>query len=170
MSETEGAGDSHGFFAEGDLELVEEARAEGDGSTAAAPRGVSFTVSGSGKSQCDGEYRQEGTNSGKPMFKQVGGTGLIYFASFWKLNDETNVHGWWVFLCNARHSSLSLSLFSLRAQSLAGTDAKHRLIVIERSFRWPRYYSVRDSTGDEPPTGQWTTHGYRWVSRVESLR
>eukprot|EP01043_Picozoa_sp_COSAG02_P007258 COSAG02_NODE_215_length_28614_cov_43.077047_7_plen_1563_part_00 len=184
-SNTPGDEESYGFFAEGDVELVEGARAEegrpithhylpvgtrvvrgpdwewGDqdggaggtgtivehesdrwtqvtwdrtGRTAsykngmdrrldlqevggtAAPRGTAFTVSGSGKSRCNGPYRQEGSNDGKPMYKQVGGSGLIYFSSFWKLNDETNTHGW--------------------------------------------YYSVRGSTGDEPPTGQWTTHGY----------
>jgi hypothetical protein len=53
-----------------------------------------FTVSGAGKSECNGHYRQEGTHAGKPMYKQVGGRGLIYFAGFWKLNNTSTIGGW----------------------------------------------------------------------------
>lgn len=74
--------------------LARRGRAGFGGGGAGLQVDPTFAVAGCGMSQLNGQYRQDGTNASKPTYKQVGGTGLIYFNGFWKLNHLSSVGGW----------------------------------------------------------------------------
>lgn len=60
------------------------------------PQDCVFQVSGAGGkgSVVDGQYKHFGSMEGKPMYKQVGGDGILYCFEFWKITPKGDTTGW----------------------------------------------------------------------------
>lgn len=60
------------------------------------PEDCVFQVSGAGGkgSIANGQYKHSGSMEGKPMYKQIGGEGILYCFELWKITPKGDTTGW----------------------------------------------------------------------------